>query len=251
MPLKQLQVFGLLGLPEVADGDDLPHLIAQAILQDDLKVHNQDILVIAQKIISKAEGRVVNLEDVDPSPLALSWAGTNGKDPRVVEVVLRESRRLVRMERGLLIAETPQGYICANAGVDTSNVPEGTVALLPKDPDHSAARIRKSLETRLGVKIAVIISDTFGRPWRDGLTNVALGVSGMNPFVDYRKERDRFGNELRVTRMAVADELAAAAELAMGKTDNIPVALIKGYTYPEKEGFGREIVRPSTSDLFR
>ena len=174
MPLKQLQIIGLSGLPEVVAGDDLPHLIADAIGKDKLRVHNQDILVIAHKIVSKAEGRVVNLEEVDPSTLALSWAGTYGKDPRVVEVVLRESRRLVRMERGLLIAETRQGYICANAGVDTSNIPEGTVALLPEDPDHSAAEIRKSLETELRVKIAVIISDTFGRPWREGLTNVAL-----------------------------------------------------------------------------
>ncbi len=251
MALNQLQIIGLTGIPEVSAGDDLPHLIAQAIGEDDLRVHNQDILVIAQKIVSKAEGRLVHLEEVDPSPLALSWAGTHGKDPRVVEVVLRESRRLVRMERGLLIAETRQGYICANAGVDTSNVPEGTVALLPEDPDHSAAGIRKSLETRWGVKIAVIISDSFGRPWRDGLTNVALGVSGMKPLVDYRNERDGFGNELRTTQMAVADELASAAELTMGKTDDIPVALIQGFAYPEGEGFGREIVRPSKNDLFR
>jgi coenzyme F420-0:L-glutamate ligase/coenzyme F420-1:gamma-L-glutamate ligase len=251
MPLKQLRVIGLSGLPEVSAGDDLPSLIADAMGRDSLQIHNQDILVIAQKIVSKAEGCMVNLEEVDPSPLALSWARTHGKDPRVVEVVLRESCRLVRMERGLLISETRQGYICANAGVDTSNVPEGTVALLPEDPDHSAAEIRKSLETRLGVKIAVIISDTFGRPWRDGLTNVALGVSGMKPFLDYRKERDRFGNELKATQMAVADELASAAELAMGKTDDIPVALIQGFTYPEGEGFGLELVRPSESDLFR
>ena len=251
MPLNQLKVTGLPGLPEVAAGDDLPHLIAQAIRGSDLRVHNGDILVIAHKIVSKAEGRVVNLEEVDPSPLALSWAGTHDKDPRVVEVVLRESRRLVRMERGLLIAETRQGYICANAGVDTSNVPEGSVTLLPEDPDHSAAGIRERLETELGVKPAVIISDTFGRPWRDGLANVALGVSGMSPLMDYRNQQDRFGNPLKTTRMAVADELASAAELAMGKTDDIPVALIQGFAYPEGEGYGREIIRPSEDDLFR
>ena len=251
MPLNQLKVTGLSGLPEVAVGDDLPRLITQAIGRDDLRVENDDILVITQKIVSKAEGRVVNLEEVDPSPRALDWAGKHGKNPKVVEVVLRESRRLVRWERGVLIAETRQGYICANAGVDTSNVPEGTVTLLPEDPDRSAAEIRESLETQLGVKLAVLISDTFGRPWRDGLANVALGVSGMSPFVDYREKRDRFGNELKATRMAVADELASAAELVMGKTNDIPVALIQGFIYPEGEGYGRDIVRPSENDLFR
>ncbi len=251
MPLNQLKIIGLSGLPEVAAGDDLTPLIAQAIRQKDLRVNNGDILVIAQKIVSKAEGRMVRLEEVDPSAQALDWAGTHGKDPRVVEIVLREARRLVRMERGLLIAETRQGYICANAGVDTSNVPEGTVTLLPEDPDHSAAEIRESLATELGVELAVIISDTFGRPWRNGLANVALGVSGMRPFVDYRNQRDRFGNELKATQMAVADELASAAELAMGKTAAIPVALIQGFSYPEGEGYGREIVRPPENDLFR
>jgi coenzyme F420-0:L-glutamate ligase/coenzyme F420-1:gamma-L-glutamate ligase len=251
MPLNQLKITGLSGLPEIAPGDDLPHLIAQAIGRDNLRVHQGNILVIAQKIVSKAEGRVVILEEVDPSSLALSWAGTYDKDPRVIEVVLRESRRLVRMERGLLIAETRQGYICANAGVDTSNVPKGSVTLLPEDPDQSAAEIRKELETELGFNLAVIISDTFGRPWRDGLANVALGVSGMRPFMDYQDKKDRFGNTLKATQMAVADELASAAELAMGKTGDIPVALIQGFTFPEGEGNGREIIRPSESDLFR
>jgi len=251
MPLNQFKVIGLPGLPEVTAGDDLPDLIAQTIRQEDVRAENGDILVIAQKIVSKAEGRVVRLEDVAPSAQALDWAETHGKDPRVIEVVLREARRLVRMERGLLIAETQQGYICANAGVDTSNVPQGTVTLLPEDPDYSAAEIRKSLATELGVELAVIISDTFGRPWRKGLANVALGVSGMSPFVDYRNERDRFGNELKATQMAVADELASAAELAMGKTAAIPAALIQGFSYPEGEGYGREIVRPPENDLFR
>ena len=249
--MNQLKVTGLSDLPEVAIGDDLARMITQAIHRDDLRVENGDILVIAQKIVSKAEGRVVSLKKVDPSPRALDWAGKHGKDPKVVEVVLRESRRLVRWERGVLIAETPQGYICANAGVDTSNAPAGTVTLLPEDPDRSAAEIRGSLETELGVKLAVLVSDTFGRPWRDGLANVALGVSGMNPFVDYREKRDRFGNELKATQMAVADELASAAELVMGKTNDIPVALIQGFIYPEGEGHGRDIVRPSKDDLFR
>ncbi len=249
--MKQLKITGLSGLPEVVAGDDLPDLISHAIVRDDLRVHNQDILVIAHKIVSKAEGQVVNLKEVAPSPLARSWAERYDKDPRVVEVVLRESHRLVRMERGVLITETRHGYICANAGVDTSNVPEGSVTLLPEDPDHSAAGIRVRLETDLGVKLAVIISDTFGRPWREGLTNVALGVSGMKPFMDYRNQKDSFGNNIKATQIAVADELAAAAELAMGKTEAIPVALIRGFAYPEGNGCGRTIIRPSENDLFR
>ncbi|MEE8349648.1 MAG: coenzyme F420-0:L-glutamate ligase [Acidobacteriota bacterium] len=251
MPLTQLKITGLSGLPEVVAGDDLPDLIAQAIVRNDLRVQNHDILVIAHKIVSKAEGQVVTLKEVDPSPLALSWADRHDKDPRVIEVVLRESHRLVRMERGLMITETRQGYICANAGVDTSNVPEGSVTLLPEDPDHSAAGIRERLETNLGVKLAVIVSDTFGRPWREGLANVALGVSGMRPFVDYRNQKDSFENKIKATQIAVADELASAAELVMGKTEAIPVALIQGFVYPKGDGYGRTIIRPSENDLFR
>ncbi len=248
---RSLKVFTVPRIPLIQPGDDIAQLILEGFDKEGGHLEEGDVVVIAQKIVSKAEGRVVSLKKVDPSPRALDWAGKHGKDPKVVEVVLRESRRLVRWERGVLIAETPQGYICANAGVDTSNAPAGTVTLLPEDPDRSAAEIRGSLETELGVKLAVLVSDTFGRPWRDGLANVALGVSGMNPFVDYREKRDRFGNELKATQMAVADELASAAELVMGKTNDIPVALIQGFIYPEGEGHGRDIVRPSKDDLFR
>ncbi|MEE2821772.1 MAG: coenzyme F420-0:L-glutamate ligase [Acidobacteriota bacterium] len=251
MSLKRLQVIGLSGLPEVAAGDDLPNLITTAIRQDDLRVNNKDIFVIAQKIVSKAEGRVVNLAGINPSSLAQNWARAHGQDPRVIETILRESRRLVRMERGVIIAETRQGYVCANAGVDTSNVPEGMVTLLPENPDHSAVKIQADLEKQLGVKLAVIVSDTFGRPWRDGLANVALGVSGMKPFVNYRNQRDHFGNKLEATRIAVADELASAAELTMGKMDKVPVALIQGFSYPEGDGHGLDIVRAPRNDLFR
>lgn len=251
MSLKRLQIIGLLGLPEITAGDDLPNLITTAIRQDDLRVNNKDIFVIAQKIVSKAEGRVVNLAEINPSSLAQNWARAHGKDPRVIETILRESRRLVRMERGVIIAETRQGYICANAGVDTSNVPEGIVTLLPEDSDHSAVKIQADLERQLGVKLAVIISDTFGRPWRDGLANVALGVSGMKPFVNYRNQKDGFGNKLKTTQIAVADELASAAELTMGKIDKVPVALIQGFSYPEGDGRGLDIVRAPRNDLFR
>ena len=251
MPINQLRVIGLSGLPEVTTGANLGNLIAQSIRQADLAVQNKDIFVIAHKIVSKAEGRVVKLKNIEPTSQALDWAETHGRDARLVEVVLRESRRLLRMERGLLIAETRHGFICANAGVDTSNTPEGEVTLLPENPDHSAARIRQDLEREFGVRLAVIVSDTFGRPWREGLVNVALGVAGMKPLLDYRGQRDRFGRQLRATQMAVADELASAAELMMGKTKDMPVILIRGFTYPEGEGYGRQILRSAEDDLFR
>ncbi len=251
MPLSELQVIGVPGIPEVATGVNLGKLIAQSIREAGLEVKDRDILVVAQKIVSKAEGQVLDLADVEPSPLALRWATTHGKDARLVEVVLRESRRLLRMERGLLIVETWHGFVCANAGVDTSNTPRGKVTLLPKDSDSSAAQIRQEMEGEFGVKLAVIVSDTFGRPWREGLVNVALGVAGMQPLVDYRGQMDCFGRQLQVTRIAVADELASTAELVMGKTKGVPVALIRGLAYPQGEGQGRQILRSSGKDLFR
>ncbi len=251
MPMSELQVIGVPGIPEVTTGANLGTLIAQSIGEAGLEVKDRDILVVAQKIVSKAEGQVLDLADVEPSPLALRWATTHGKDARLVEVVLRESRRLLRMERGLLIVETWHGFVCANAGVDTSNTPRGKVTLLPKDPDSSAARIRQEMEGKFGVQLAVIVSDTFGRPWREGLVNVALGVAGMQPLVDYRGQMDCFGRQLQVTRIAVADELASTAELVMGKTKGVPVALIRGMPYPEGEGHGRQLLRSSGKDLFR
>ena len=251
MPLSELRVIGLPGFPEVARGARLGTLIAQSLRKADLEVKDKDILVVTQKIVSKAEGRLLNLADVEPSPLADRWATQHGKDARLVEVALSESRRLLRMERGLLIVETWHGFVCANAGVDASNAPSGQVTLLPKDPDHSAAQIRQDLEREFGVQLAVIVSDTFGRPWREGLVNVALGVAGMKPFVDYRGQMDPFGRPLQVTRMAVADELASTAELVMGKTKGVPVALVRGCAYPPGEGHGRQILRSPEKDLFR
>ncbi len=251
MPLSELQVIGVPGIPEVATGVNLGKLIAQSIGEAGLEVKDRDILVVAQKIVSKAEGQVLDLADVEPSPLAHRWATTHGKDARLVEIVLRESRRLLRMERGLLIVETWHGFVCANAGVDTSNTPRGKVTLLPKDSDSSAAQIRQEMEGEFGVQLAVIVSDTFGRPWREGLVNVALGVAGMQPLVDYRGQMDCFGRQLQVTRIAVADELASTAELVMGKTKGVPVALIRGLAYPQGEGQGRQILLSSGKDLFR
>jgi coenzyme F420-0:L-glutamate ligase/coenzyme F420-1:gamma-L-glutamate ligase len=246
-----IQVIGIPGLPEVVEGDDVASLIVKAARRDELQIVEHDIFIVAQKIVSKAEGRIVRLESVEPSSRAKEWAASYGKEARVVEVVLGESKRIVRMERGLLIAETEHGFVCANAGVDTSNVAEGTVTLLPKDPDASARRIRSSLERAFGVGLAVIVSDTFGRPWREGLVNVALGVSGIAPLIDYRGQNDSHGRRMKVTVMAIADELASAAELVTRKSAGIPVAVVRGFEYQPNDASGHELIRPAELDLFR
>ena len=247
----KIEVTGVPGIPEVVEGDEVAALIDRALRAASIELADGDIFVVAQKIVSKAEGRIVKLESVEPSPRAQEWAAAYDKDPRVVEVVLRESKRIVRMERGVLIAETEHGFVCANAGVDASNVAEGTVTLLPKDPDASAQKIRSALEDAFGVRIAVIVSDTFGRPWREGLVNVALGVSGIAPLIDYRGQEDSHGNALKVTVNAVADELASAAELVMKKSAGIPVAIIRGFDYQASEASSRGLIRAQELDLFR
>jgi coenzyme F420-0:L-glutamate ligase/coenzyme F420-1:gamma-L-glutamate ligase len=246
-----IQVIGVPGLPEVVAGHDLAALIVRAASEAELNTHERDIFVVAQKIVSKAEGRSVSLQSIEPSTRAKEWAAAYDKDPRVVEVVLRESKRIVRMERGVLISETEHGFICANAGVDTSNVADGTVTLLPKDSDASARKIRAALEQAFGVPVAVIVSDTFGRPWRDGLVNVALGVSGVAPLIDYRGQEDSHGRAMKVTVMAVADEIASAAELVMKKSAGIPVAIVRGFDYDIANGSGSELIRAPELDLFR
>jgi coenzyme F420-0:L-glutamate ligase / coenzyme F420-1:gamma-L-glutamate ligase len=252
MSLPELRVIGLPGIPIVTPGADLAALIHQASVAAPLPLQAGDILVITQKIVSKAEGCLIALKDVTPSPWAAQYARQWGKDPRHVEVVLRQSRRIVRMDRGVLIAETYHGFICANAGVDQSNIEgEEVVAVLPIDPDASARAIRQDLRERLGIEVAVIISDTFGRPWRDGIVNIAIGLSGMQAIKDYTGQLDAQGYELRVTSLAVADELAAAAELVMNKLDNVPVAVIRGYDYPRGEGSLAQLIRAPERDLFR
>jgi coenzyme F420-0:L-glutamate ligase / coenzyme F420-1:gamma-L-glutamate ligase len=232
------------GLPEIQEGDDLAALIAErAELQDG------DVLVVAQKAVSKAEGRVVRLEDVEPSGEARRLAA--GEDPRRLEVILHESQRIVRTRPPLVIAETRHGFVCASAGVDSSNAPgPGTVVLLPEDPDASAARLREGLRELTGAEVGVIVSDSFGRPWRQGTTDVAVGVSGVRPLLDLKGTRDRTGYELHATLIAVADELAAAAELVLGKTSGIPAAVIRGAAVAG-EGSARDLVMPSERDLFR
>jgi coenzyme F420-0:L-glutamate ligase/coenzyme F420-1:gamma-L-glutamate ligase len=249
--MQPLIVTGLAGLPEIKEGDDIASLIADAAREAGLEIRAGDIFVIAQKIVSKAEGRVVLLESIAPSQFAVEWAEEHGKDPRMIEAVLRESRRIVRQDRGVLICETRHGLVCANAGVDASNIAEGAIALLPLDPDLSARRIRQGIERESGAEIAVIISDTFGRPWREGLVNVAIGVSGLAPLIDYRGQRDQHGRPLQVTVIAAADELASAAELVMRKSASIPVAVIRGFEFETAESDGRDLIRDPQRDLFR
>src|SRR5919108_1514235 len=252
MSLTELRIIGLPGIPIVTPGADLAALIQQAATAAPLALQAGDIVVITQKIVSKAEGCLILLKDVTPSPLAEHYARQWGKDPRHVEVVLQQSRRIVRMDRGVLITETHHGFICANAGVDQSNIEgEEVVAVLPPDPDASARAIRQALRERLGCEIAVIISDTFGRPWREGLVNVAIGLAGIAAIKDYTGLHDAQGYELRVSALAIADELAAAAELVMNKLDNVPVAIIRGYEYPRGEGSLAQLIRAAERDLFR
>ncbi|MPZ24583.1 MAG: coenzyme F420-0:L-glutamate ligase [Dehalococcoidia bacterium] len=246
--MSGLQILPIQGIPEVRAGDDL----AQQISDAGRPFETGDIVVVTQRVVSKAEGRLVDLASVDPSAFAIGFAERWEKDPRMVELVLRETRRIVRMERGIIISETHHGLICANAGIDASNVVgESMVCLLPEDPDASASRLREAMMGLGAPALAVIITDTFGRPWRVGQTNVAIGVAGMNPLLDYIGSRDTQGRELRVTLIATADEIAGAAELVMGKVDEVPAAIVRGYQLDPAEGSAAELIREPEKDLFR
>lgn len=252
MTPAELRVFGIGGLPEVQPGDDVAALIADAIAAAELEIETGDVLVVTHKIVSKAEGRLVDLRTVEPSAQAREFAEQWGKDPRQVEVVLNQAKRISRMERGIIIAETAHGFVCANAGVDASNVAAETVCLLPEDPDRSASAIRCALGDRFGTAPGVIVSDSFGRPWRNGIINVAIGVAGLASLADYRGQHDAAGYELRASVLAVADELAGAAELVMHKLDARPVALIRGYVPPTgaPHGTGQDLVMGPERDLY-
>jgi coenzyme F420-0:L-glutamate ligase/coenzyme F420-1:gamma-L-glutamate ligase len=246
-----LHVVAVPGIPEARPGDEPGALIADAIERAGLFLSDGDVLVIAQKLVSKAEGAVVRLGDITPSAQARTWADAHGKDMAVTEVVLRESRRIVRMERGVIISETHHGYICANAGVDSSNVEPGSVTILPRNPDRSAIRAREILEKRFGRRVATIVADTFGRPWREGVVNVALGVSGLRPLDDLRGSNDWHGRTLHSTIVAVADEIASAAELVMGKAHGLPAAIVRGAGEWAGDGTGADLRRPPALDMFR
>jgi coenzyme F420-0:L-glutamate ligase / coenzyme F420-1:gamma-L-glutamate ligase len=251
MTAGELHLFAVPGIPDVAPGADLGALVADAVSRTGRAIEPGDVFVVAQKIVSKAEGALVRLDEVVPSPLAEQWAAAHGKDAAVVEVIFRESRRIVRMDRGILIMETHHGFVCANAGVDGSNVAPGFVTVLPRDPDASAERLRATLSEACGSPVATIVSDTFGRPWREGFVNVALGVAGLRPLIDYRGCLDPFGRELQATVIALADELASAAEIVTRKTARTPVAIVRGAAEWVGEGSGRMLVRDASRDLFR
>jgi coenzyme F420-0:L-glutamate ligase/coenzyme F420-1:gamma-L-glutamate ligase len=249
--MKRVEIIGIEGLGEIRSGDSVGQLIVAACTRNGLKLLDNDVVVIAQKIVSKAEGRMVQLDEVLPSPKAQELGRELDKDASLVQVILRESRRIIRKGGRALIVETHHGFVCANAGVDCSNVGVGRAALLPDDPDRSAQKIRSEIEQGCGASPAVIISDSFGRPWRLGTVDVAVGIAGMKAIKDERGSKDPYGYELRAAVAAVADEIAAAAELAMGKKDGVPAVIVRGYEFEKEEGSVKELLRPEAEDLFR
>lgn len=240
------------GIPEVRPGDSLSDLIKAALKKRRLAFRDGDILVLKHKIVSKAEGRIVRLADVKPSRKAMAWARRWQRDARVIELALRSARGVVRMKNGVLVTETPHGLICANSGIDLSNVDGGhSAVLLPEDPDGSARRLMQDLRSALKLHVPVIIADSFGRPWREGLTEAAIGVAGLAPLRDYRGQRDPQGYVLHASAEAVADELAAMAGLACGKLDRVPACIIRGFAYEQANGSARKLIRAAERDLFR
>ena len=252
MGSERIEVIGLTGLPEITSGDDLAELVLEACRRDGLQLVDGDVVVVTQKVVSKQEGCVVALSSVEPSHVAAAFATHADKDPRLVELALREAKRVVRMDRGVLITETRHGFVCANSGVDASNVGSPDAATtLPLEPDASAERLRRAIHGATGAGIAVIISDTFGRPWREGVVNVAIGIAGLNPLNDYRGQTDADGRSLASTVISVADELAGAAELVMGKLDRIPAAVVRGFEFTVGDEGAGSLVRDAARDLFR
>lgn len=248
----ELRVVGVRGIPEVQRGDDLAGHILLGAAQQGLSIESGDVFVVTQKIVSKAEGRLQDLEDVVPSPFAEAYARAWHRDPRLVEVVLREARRIVRMDRGIIVTETRHGFVCANAGVDRSNVPgSNVVSLLPEDPDASADRIRSAIADRTGAEVGVIISDTFGRPWREGTTDVAIGIAGIEPLLSHIGLEDPHGYRIQTSVSAIADELCGAADLVMGKVKGIPAVLVRGFAFTPATAGARSLVRGPTTDMFR
>ncbi len=238
---------------EISTGDELGPLILDAVAQSGEAILDGDIVVAAHKIVSKAEGRMVDLRRIKPSKRAARLAKEHGKDPRLAEVILRESGQILRARSGIIVSETAHGFVCANAGVDQSNAPGKEHAiLLPRNPDRSARRLLKALEKSTGKKIAVIVTDTFGRPFRNGQVNVAIGSAGMKPIKSYIGAKDMYGRKLRVTEIAVADEIASAAELVMGKTGRVPAAIVRGYGFePSSTSTASSLIRPKKEDFFR
>ncbi len=231
---------------EIEPNTDILDLILESTV-----INDYDILIFSQKIISKNEGRIIDLSSVNPSLLASGIANSYGKDPRLVELILSESKRIVRMQDGVIIVESNHGFVCANAGIDESNVRDGYVTMLPIDPDQSADKLRKQIEQRTKKNTAVIISDTFGRPFRLGQANIAIGIAGMEPIIDYKGKPDTFGKTLQVTAIAIADELCSASELVMGQVKNSPVEIVRNFKFDFSDAKIQKIIRPKTEDMFR
>jgi coenzyme F420-0:L-glutamate ligase/coenzyme F420-1:gamma-L-glutamate ligase len=249
---RELRIIPILLDGEIHPGDSLLEKLIQALQHLNLSLEKGDILIVKHKIVSKAEGQLVPLDKIKPSAASQTWARRYKLDARITEVAIAESKRVIRRKRGVLITETRHGLICANSGVDASNVDGGAHALLlPKDPDASASKLHRDLKKRLKLSIPVIISDSFGRPWREGLTEVAIGVAGMKALHDYRGQRDPHGYPLRVTVEAVADELACAAGLVCGKLTRTPACIIRGYRYRPGRGRASDLLRSAATDLFR
>jgi coenzyme F420-0:L-glutamate ligase/coenzyme F420-1:gamma-L-glutamate ligase len=247
-----IQIMPVYGIGEIHVGETLSQTILTAIDESNITLCEDDVIVITQKIVSKAEGRIIDPASVAPSHMAHMCAAQGHKDANYYEVVLQESKRIIRMDRGVLICETHHGLICANAGVDESNVDGGGhITLLPVDPDASARQIRDAIAQQRGVKVAIIISDSFGRAWREGQVNVAIGVAGINPIISYAGLDDPYGYRMQASVLAIGDEIAAAAELVMGKVDRVPVAVVRGVTYEASESSASVLIRPAAKDLFR
>ena len=237
---------------EICPGDSLAHKLLESLRRRHIHFHAGDILVVKHKVVSKSEGRLVDLATIDPSEDSIAWAKQYALDARVIELALRESRAVIRRNNGVLITETHHGFLCANSGVDVSNVKGGTHALLlPEDPDRSAANLRRALKRLTGLAIPVIITDSFGRPWREGLTEFAIGIAGMKPLRDDRGRRDSHGYKLRASVEAIADELACAAGLVCGKLNRAPACIVRGFRYEPGRGKASDLLRPASTDLFR
>ncbi|WP_101477497.1 coenzyme F420-0:L-glutamate ligase [Candidatus Nitrosotalea bavarica] len=244
-----LQIIPVHILRDIVPGDDLIELLLETRTGRGLK--EGDVLVFTQKIISKQEGRKIDLSKVQPMLLATGIASAFSKDPRIIQLILDETKRIIRMKNGIIISETHNGLVCANAGIDESNVEAGFATLLPKDADSSAQKLRRLIKTRTGKNVAVIISDTFGRPFREGQTDTAIGVSGISSIIDYAGKRDNFDRVLRVTAIAIVDELCSASELVRGKTLHTPIAIIRNYKFDKKSGTSKVLLRTKSLDLFR
>ena len=247
-----LQVIPVKVSRNIRTNDHLDEIILAAIKLNELEIQNGDVLVVAHKIVSKAEGRIVNLASIKPSPKAMKMGKEHGKDPRIMELILKESVKILRAKKGIIVTETKQGLVCANAGVDQSNVEGDAALLLPIDPDKSSNKLKDAIVRKTGKEVAVIITDTFGRPFREGQANVAIGIAGIHPIKSYVGSRDMYGRKLKVSEIAIADEIASAAELVMGKSEGVPAAIIRGYSFEKAaRSSAKSLQRPREQDVFR